>query len=97
LRDVLNLPAKIEARKAKSDDGEVVLVYWADGEIARHLVLDANTKLADEHEGQDKLLAAQMEIKRRISKMQLRDPSKSFRQCWEKLQRSEPKLFEDLP
>jgi hypothetical protein len=45
-------------------------------DIAKRLVLDANPKLADDYEGQDKLAAAQMEIKRRISEMRLRDPSK---------------------
>jgi hypothetical protein len=53
--------------------------------------------LADEHEGQDKLQGAQMEIKSRIKAMQLRDPSKTFRQCWESLQRSDPQFFEELP
>jgi hypothetical protein len=66
-------------------------------DVARALVLDQNPQLAGEHEDQDKLLAAQLEIKRRVKKMQAADPKKTFRQCWESLQRSNPELFEPLP
>jgi riboflavin biosynthesis pyrimidine reductase len=36
------------------------------------------------------------QIRARIKEMQLDDPQLTFRQCWEKLQRTEPSLFEGL-
>jgi hypothetical protein len=67
------------------------------GLVARHLVMNQHPALGEDVGGQEKLSRAQMEIKARIADMRRSDPSKTFRQCWEKLQRSDPQLFEDLP
>jgi hypothetical protein len=66
-------------------------------DIARHAVLDTHPDLAGPAEERDQLAAAQSEIKRRIKDMQTADQEKTFRACWEKLQREEPSLFEPIP
>jgi hypothetical protein len=66
-------------------------------DIAQHLIRDVHPGLDDRAQQDEDLANAQMEIKRRISEMQTADPKKTFRQCWESLQRTDPQLFEELP
>jgi hypothetical protein len=66
-------------------------------DIARHAVLDANPEFADSIAEGDRLAGAQSEIKRRIKDMQTKEPKLSFRDAWERLQKSDPQLFEPLP
>jgi len=107
LGEAAGLPMKVHGVLVEADhEGRLSretqrLIDRTDGplhrEIAKHLVLDANPKLADAYEGQDDLEKSQLLIKARIKEMQARDPKKSFRQCWESLQRSDPELFRELP
>jgi hypothetical protein len=72
------------------------LVTELHSKIAEHLARDQHPELDHASGEAEELQAKQWEIRRRIKEMQAADPSKSFRQCWEKLQREEPQLdFEE--
>jgi hypothetical protein len=99
--EVIGLELVDGSHEDRLHDATQKLIDRTDGplhrDVAKNLVLDAIPKLAGKTDKDDKLQAAQTEIKASLKAMQAADPSKSFRQCWESLQRSNPELFEPLP